>query len=85
MREIYRGRGCARCQQAGYAGRAPIFEVMPVQSSAMREAVFSAGSPDAISEAAVKEGMTSLRQAAVDMVAQGLTSLPEALKLIVGE
>lgn len=85
LRLVYRGVGCDRCQQSGYSGRKPLFEVMPVRTSAMREAIVAGGSPDGIQRIAVAEGMRTLRQAAVDCVAAGEASLGEAFKLILSD
>ncbi len=86
LKTVFRPRGCPSCGQAGYAGRSPIFEVMPVNSSLMRQAILSPqGAADQIQELAVKEGMTSLRQAALKAVAAGLTSLHEAYPIVFGD
>ena len=85
LKLVYRGVGCGRCQQTGYVGRKPLFEVMPVRTAAMREAIVAGGGPDGIQKIAVAEGMHTLRQAAVDCVAAGEASLGEALKLILAD
>ncbi len=81
---VWHAHGCHRCQQSGYAGRKALFEVMPVESSAMRQVITSSSDVDRLSELAAKEGMTSLRQAALTAVAQGTTSMAEALKIMMG-
>jgi type IV pilus assembly protein PilB len=85
LKLVYRGVGCARCQQSGYSGRKPLFEVMPVRTPAMREMIVAGGGPDGIQKVAVAEGMHTLRQAAVDCVAAGEASLGEAFKLILAD
>lgn len=85
LREVYRGSGCESCSQTGVAGRKPIFEVMPVRTTAMRQAILSGCSVDGLTDLAVKEGMTTLRQAALAEAASGSTSLPEALKIMMAE
>ncbi len=82
LREIYRGVGCADCGQTGYAGRRPIFETMPIGTSAMRQLVLSSDGGESMTELAAREGMTSLRQAALNLAASGETSLSEALKIV---
>jgi type II secretory ATPase GspE/PulE/Tfp pilus assembly ATPase PilB-like protein len=62
----------------------PLFEVMPVQSSEMRQLITSNSNADQLSALAIKEGMTTLRQAALNAVAQGSTSMQEALKIMMG-
>ncbi|MDD5301554.1 MAG: ATPase, T2SS/T4P/T4SS family [Elusimicrobia bacterium] len=85
MREIYRGVGCSACGQTGYAGRRPIFEVMPIRTAAMRQMILSSNDVVSLTELAAQEGMTSLRQSALGMVASGETSLSEALKIVLSE
>jgi len=84
LKTVYYSSGCQHCHNTGYTGRRPLFEVMPVQSSAMRQLITSNYNADMLSELAVKEGMTSLRQSALEAVAQGSTSMQEALKIMMG-
>ena len=85
IQESYRSVGCRLCSQTGYKGRMPIFEVMPIKTPEMRQRILGAGHADAISEQAVQEGMTTLRQAALNAVAEGKTSLAEAMKIIMAD
>lgn len=85
MREIYRGVGCADCGQTGYAGRRPIFEVMPIGTSVMRQMIMSSNDGDTLAELAAQEGMSSLRRSALSLAASGETSLSEALKIVLSE
>ncbi|OGR42979.1 MAG: hypothetical protein A2X35_04435 [Elusimicrobia bacterium GWA2_61_42] len=84
LKTVYHSPGCQHCHNGGYTGRRPLFEVMPVQSSEMRQLITSNLNADKLSELAVKEGMTTLRQAALTAVAQGSTSMQEALKIMMG-
>lgn len=84
LKTVWYPRGCHNCQQSGYAGRKALFEVMPVESSAMRQLITSSSDVDKLGELAAKEGMTSLRQSALVAVAQGTTSMAEALKIMMG-
>ncbi|MBI5631247.1 MAG: Flp pilus assembly complex ATPase component TadA [Elusimicrobia bacterium] len=86
LKTVFRSRGCPSCHQSGYSGRRPIFEVMPVASSEVRQLIISPHcSMDLIADLAAKEGMTSLRQAALRVVAEGVTSLPEVYSIVLGE
>jgi type IV pilus assembly protein PilB len=80
--EIYRGVGCAECGQTGYAGRRPVFEVMPVATAAMRQMVLSSNDGEAMAALAAEEGMWSLRRSALALAAAGETSMSEALKIV---
>jgi type IV pilus assembly protein PilB len=79
------GAGCPECRGTGYRGRVPLFEVMPVTSLYMRQAILESAPEDRLAKLAVLEGMTPLREAALEVVAQGQTSLEEAMPFIVGE
>jgi type IV pilus assembly protein PilB len=78
------GRGCPHCSQ-GYAGRMPIFEVMEVRSPELRQLILTGAGVDQLYKQAESEGMTSLRQAALDAVAAGETSVDEALDILLAE
>ncbi len=79
------GKGCAACGHSGYAGRMPLFEVMDVRTPEMRALIVGNASADKLNALAMKEGMRSLREAALDAVAAGQTSLEEALSILLSE
>jgi type IV pilus assembly protein PilB len=81
---VYHAPGCPHCHNTGYSGRKALFEVMPIESNAMRQLITSSSNVDALVELAAKEGMTTLRQSALASVAQGTTSMQEALKIMMG-
>lgn len=76
--KVYKGKGCDVCNGTGYKGRVAIYEVLAM-SPRIRELVLKNGSSDDIKAAAIKEGMKTLRMCALTKVAQGLTTLEEAL------
>ena len=84
LKTVYNPGGCSHCHNSGYSGRRPLFEVMPVESAAMRQLITTSNDADRLSALAAKEGMTTLRQAAIEAVAQGSTSMQEALKIMLG-
>lgn len=61
-----------------------MFEVMPVETSAMRQLITTSNEVEKLSALAVSEGMTTLRQSALDAVRRGETSLQEAFKVMLG-
>jgi len=85
LKEVYRGVGCGECFQTGYVGRRPVFEVMPLRSREMRNVILANKSADDIGAQAVQEGMVTLRQAALQTVESGETSVAEALKIMLAE
>jgi type IV pilus assembly protein PilB len=72
----FRGVGCNDCNDTGMSGRTGIFEVMPL-SSEIESLILSRASDTEIREIALKEGMYSLRMAAVEKLKAGLVSIEE--------
>ena len=79
------GRGCDACHRSGYKGRMPIFEVMNVSTPDLRGLILASASLDKLTKQAEAEGMRSLRDAALDAVAEGETTVEEALNIILSE
>jgi len=75
---VYKGKGCATCNGTGYKGRVAIYEVLEMTPS-IKEILLRGGSADEIKRQAIKEGMKTLRMTALTKVAQGLTTLDEAV------
>lgn len=77
---LYRGRGCERCKNSGYAGRAAIIEVMTVTDE-IRKMVIERKSAMEIGKIAVEQGMKNLRAVALDKVREGISTLEQVLVL----
>ncbi|MCX5794564.1 MAG: ATPase, T2SS/T4P/T4SS family [Elusimicrobia bacterium] len=84
LKTVFRAPGCGYCHQTGYSGRKSVFEVMPVDSLALRQLIVNSQQADALQDLVEKEGLTTLRQAALRVVASGDTSVDEALKIMMG-
>lgn len=78
-KELHYGRGCDLCHHTGYKGRMGIFEILLV-SDAMRSAVHRGASTGELHALAVAEGMRPLRQAGLEAVLAGKTTLEEVLR-----
>jgi type IV pilus assembly protein PilB len=74
--EFFQGRGCPECHGTGFKGRRAITEFLDL-SDAIREMILDRRPPSEIRKAAIKEGLTSLRQAGVEKVLRGETTLRE--------
>ena len=72
---IYGPNGCKQCND-GYKGRVGIFQVMEV-SETMGRIIMEGGNAIQIADQAVKEGVIDLRQAGLNKVKGGVTSLEE--------
>ena len=75
---LYSPQGCSHCDHTGYKGRVGIYQVMPI-SEAIQEIILRDGSALDIAKQSELEGVRSLRQAGLQKVMQGLTSLEEVL------
>ncbi|MBA4148124.1 MAG: Flp pilus assembly complex ATPase component TadA [Verrucomicrobia bacterium] len=75
---FYRGRGCDRCKNSGYSGRAAIIEVMTMTDE-IRKLVIQRASASEIGKIAVEQGMKTLRDAALDKVKEGISTLEQTL------
>lgn len=80
---IYKAKGCAKCNNTGYRGRACIAEVMMVNES-IRELINQKASFQKIREAAKANGMQSLYEASIRKVEEGVTSLEDAIAVTLG-
>ncbi|MEW6302089.1 MAG: ATPase, T2SS/T4P/T4SS family [Verrucomicrobiota bacterium] len=78
--QLYKGRGCERCKNTGYAGRAAIIEAMTV-SDEIRKMVIKRMSAMEIGKQAVSEGMKTLRMVALEKVREGISTLEQVLVL----
>jgi type II secretory ATPase GspE/PulE/Tfp pilus assembly ATPase PilB-like protein len=81
-RLLARGRGCVSCEGTGYRGFVAVFELLAL-SDRIRDLI-AVGAPAArIRDAAVEDGMTTLRDAAVGLCLDGVTSAAEVLQVAV--
>ncbi len=78
--QLYKGNGCERCKNSGYAGRCAIIEVMTVTDE-IRKLVIARSSSAEIAKVAVSQGMKNLRVAALDKVREGISTLEQVLVL----
>ena len=70
------GRGCGQCRGTGYQGRKAIAETLTLNDE-MRELISSRQPVRAVKEAAHRLGTRSLREAALELLGRGETTLDE--------
>lgn len=75
---IYQGKGCVECNNTGFSGRTGVFEVMPV-SLTIERMILSGASNQELKDQAIKEGMLTLRGAAIAKLKAGVTTVEEVL------
>ncbi len=81
---FFEGRGCPACNDSGYRGRTAIVELVEV-SDRLRELILDRRPGAEIRRAAREEGARSLREAALDKVYAGVTSLTEINRVTFAE
>ncbi|MEW6325729.1 MAG: GspE/PulE family protein [Nitrospirota bacterium] len=72
----HQGRGCHECNGTGYKGRRAITEFLDL-SDTVREMILARRPSSELRKQAIAEGMTTLRQAGVEKVLRGETTLRE--------
>jgi type II secretory ATPase GspE/PulE/Tfp pilus assembly ATPase PilB-like protein len=72
---------CEICGGLGYFGRTAIFEILPV-GDAVRKAMVGGAVPEAMRQAARKDGMKTLQEEGILLVVKGVTSLPELMRVL---
>ncbi len=83
--EFFKGAGCGYCDNTGYKGRIGVFEVMPVGEE-MRRLILKKPSGTEVKELAIKAGMVTMRQSAIEKLLAGVTTSSEVRKKVfVGE
>lgn len=80
---IYKPKGCPKCANIGYKGRACIGEVMAVDQE-IKDLINQRASFQKIREIARAHGMQTLYDSAIKKVEEGTTSLEEALSVTLG-
>jgi type IV pilus assembly protein PilB len=77
---FYKEIGCAKCKQYGYSGRSGIYELL-VPNEKIRDLMTKKSSADIIQEEAMAAGMKTLREAGIEKVIKGVTSVSEILRV----
>jgi type IV pilus assembly protein PilB len=81
---FYKGEGCDRCNHTGKKGRVGIYELLTMNDE-LKRAVARGAKTDEIRNIAIQGGMKTLKDYAMILMAEGLTSVDEVLtNLVVG-
>lgn len=81
---FYYGKGCARCNNGGYKGRCGIYELL-VMTDEIRDMVSSNANVDEIRSYARTQGMTTLREAGLKLIFDGVTTIDEVVRETITE
>ncbi len=77
---FYEGRGCMECSGTGFRGRTAIHELLDLTEQ-IREMILERRPASEIKRAARQDGMSFLRDSALERVREGITTLKEANKV----
>ncbi|HKM43031.1 MAG TPA: ATPase, T2SS/T4P/T4SS family, partial [Limnochordia bacterium] len=78
---VYKGEGCPLCNQSGYRGRSAIGEVL-VFNKEMRKAVEANLGEAELLDIALRAGMTTLQEAAIEKLIAGVTTSEEIIRTV---
>ena len=78
--ELVEGAGCFECGGTGYRGRTAIHELLDLTDT-IREIILAKKPTSEIRRQAQKEGMSFLRESAIERVRRGITTLKEINKV----
>ncbi len=79
--EFTHGKGCDKCFHSGYSGRTGIFEVMKIDERLREHVVKNAPVAD-LKNAAIFQGMNTLKASGIKKIKRGETTVEETLRVI---
>ena len=79
---LWESAGCQRCNGTGYYGRIGVYEIMEITPN-LRGYIARRAPTDSLREAAIDEGMLTLKQSVRRLVLDGTTSLTEMQRISV--
>lgn len=80
---LYEGEGCPECNHTGYRGRLAVIELLNVNRE-IRQAIMDKADATTLHRLAVKAGMKTLWQDAIEKVLKGLTTGDEVARVLLG-
>jgi type IV pilus assembly protein PilB len=78
---FYYGAGCNFCSHTGYQDRIGIYELL-VMTPEIRRLVVGWATQEELRTLAVKQGMRTLRQEAINLVHQDVTTIAEVIRSV---
>ncbi len=77
--KLYKGRGCATCNNTGFKGRVGLYEVMEITDE-LRELIIIGASAMELRRKAIELGMITLRESGLCKIREGITTIEEVVK-----
>ena len=81
---FFEKKGCKECNGTGFKGRTSIMEILLLDDE-IKELIVSGQQTYKIKDAAMKKGMSTLRQSALDLVSKGKTTIEEINRVTFAE
>ncbi|MBY0416276.1 MAG: Flp pilus assembly complex ATPase component TadA, partial [Bdellovibrionales bacterium] len=78
---LFRTKGCPKCNFLGYAGMTVVSELLIITDE-IRPLILKKSDANTVKKVAMKHGMKSLRQDALEKVFKGITSVEEMTRAI---
>jgi type IV pilus assembly protein PilB len=78
-----KGKGCMTCSETGYKGRVALYEVLVIREN-IKEGILQGASIIELRELGRKNGMKTLREAGLQKLREGMTSLEELMRVTTG-
>jgi len=82
--KLVRGKGCGQCNYTGYYGRTAIFQFFEI-TPAIRRLIFERAGLDIVRAEAIRQGMKTLRESALNKLLEGTTTIEEVLSVTIDE
>ena len=81
--KTFKGSGCVTCSETGYKGRVALYEVMLIKDN-IKEAILQGASAMELRELGRQNGMLTLREAGLQKIREGMTTVEEVLRVTTG-
>jgi type IV pilus assembly protein PilB len=79
----FKGKGCMACSETGYKGRIAIYEVMLINEQ-IKDGVLQGASVAELREFGRANGMKTLREAGLQKIREGVTTIQEIMRVTSG-
>jgi type IV pilus assembly protein PilB len=82
--KLFKGAGCKVCNEKGYKGRVALYEVMRFQDN-LKDMVLQGASTAELKQAAIKNGMMTLRMSGIKKCLDGVTTPEEVSRVTMAD
>ncbi len=78
-KNVYQGRGCEKCNNTGFKGRCGVFELFEIDDE-IRQMILDGATRDMLAATGKKNGMMTLREAGLNAIFDGTTTIEEIVR-----